>query len=156
MSTDRVSTAPVSVERTGTGAAAPPAASAGAGFLGTGWTFPVRLEEHGTVALTATGDETVRQSIWAILSTSPGERVMRPDFGCGIHDLVFGVLDAGTAGAVAGRVREALALWEPRIDVLDVFAAPDPAEPTVLLIEIDYRLRTTNSRFNLVYPFAVG
>jgi phage baseplate assembly protein W len=78
---------------------------------------------------------------------------MRPDFGCGLGDLVFGVNNAGTATAVASEVREALAVWEPRIDVLDVVASPDPDAPNVLRIEIDYRVRSTNSRFNLVYPF---
>ena len=78
---------------------------------------------------------------------------MRPDFGCGIHDAVFDVNSSGTANAAAESVREALAIWEPRIDVLDVFAAPDPAEPNLLLIEINYQVRSTNSRFNLVYPF---
>ncbi|HEV7761703.1 MAG TPA: GPW/gp25 family protein [Acidimicrobiales bacterium] len=122
-------------------------------FLGRGWDFPVRLDDHRQLRMTPDGEEGVRQSIWMILSTSPGERVMRPDFGCGLHDLVFGVNNAGTATAVARAVRQALAVWEPRIDVLDVFAAPDPAEPNLLLIEINYQVRSTNSRFNLVYPF---
>ena len=78
---------------------------------------------------------------------------MRPDFGCGLHDAVFGVNDAGTANAIARAVREALAVWEPRINVLDVYAAPDTAQPNQLLIEINYQIRSTNSRFNLVYPF---
>ena len=101
----------------------------------------------------ADGDEGIRQSIWMILGTSPGERVMRPGFGCGIHDLVFGVNNAATATAVAGAVRQALTTWEPRIDVLDVFAATDPSRPGLLVIEINYQVRSTNSRFNLVYPF---
>jgi len=122
-------------------------------FLGIGWNFPIGLDGGGQIGLTPDGEEAVRQSIWMILGTSPGERVMRPDFGCGIHDRVFDVNNAGTAGAVAAAVREALALWEPRIDVLDVYAAPDPSRPDRLLIEINYQLRSTNSRFNLVYPF---
>jgi uncharacterized protein len=126
---------------------------AGPGFFGRGWTFPVRLDAAAAVALTTSAEQAVRQSIWTILSTAPGERVMRPDYGCGIHDLVFGVLDAGTASAISDAIREALALWEPRIDVLDVYAAPDPEEPHRLLVEINYRLRSSNSRFNLVYPF---
>jgi uncharacterized protein len=121
-------------------------------FLGTGWSFPVTTDAPGQVRL-ASADESIRQSIWTILSTSPGERVMRPDFGCGMHDMVFGVNSAGTANAVAGAVRQALARWEPRIDVLDVYAAPDPAAPSRLLIEINYQVRSTNSRSNLVYPF---
>jgi len=122
-------------------------------FLGLGWNFPVDCDDGGQVELAPDGEEGVRQSIWMILGTSRGERVMRPDFGCGIHDLVFGVNDAATATAVAGAVRDALAVWEPRIDVLDVYAVPDPSRPSLLTIEINYRVRSTNSRFNLVYPF---
>ena len=122
-------------------------------FLGLGWDFPVGLDDDGQVELTPDGEEGVRQSIWMILGTSRGERVMRPDFGCGIHDMVFGVNNAATANAVAGAVRDALAVWEPRIDVLDVYAVPDPSRPSLLTIEINYQVRSTNSRFNLVYPF---
>jgi hypothetical protein len=86
------------------------------------------------------------------LSTAKGERVMRPDFGCGIHDMVFAPNNAGTRGRIEIDVREALLKWEPRIivDKLDV-SAGDRGE--LILIQIDYRVRTTNSRFNLVYPF---
>lgn len=122
-------------------------------FLGLGWNFPIGLDDGGQVELAPDGEEGIRQSIWMILGTSPGERLMRPDFGCGIHDMVFGVNNAATANAVAGAVREALAVWEPRIDVLDVYAVPDPSHPNLLLIEINYQVRSTNSRFNLVYPF---
>lgn len=125
------------------------------GFPGTGWAFPVGCDPERGVRLTADGAEAIRQSIRLILGTAPGERVMRPDFGCGIHDVVFDVNDHGTAGRASRSVREALARWEPRIDVLDVYAAPDPAERNRLLIEINYRVRSTNSRFNLVYPFYV-
>lgn len=125
------------------------------GFLGTGWAFPVGPDsedpERG-FRLTG-GAEAIRQSIRLILGTAPGERVMRPDFGCTIHDTVFQVNDAGTAGRVSRSVREALTRWEPRIDVLDVYAAPDPEDRHRLLIEINYRVRSNNSRFNLVYPF---
>ena len=123
------------------------------GFLGSGWASPVAVDGRGAVRMSAGGDEAVRHSIWTILSTSPGERVMRPDFGCGIHDHVFGVNDAATANAVSREVRNALTVWEPRIELLDVFAAPDTGDPHRLLIEINYRLRSTNSRYNLVYPF---
>ena len=121
-------------------------------FLGTGWNFPIGLDSNKQIGL-AHEEESVRQSIWMILGTSPGERVMRPEFGCGIHDLVFGVNNATTATAISEAVTEALALWEPRIDVLDVYAAADETEPNRLLIEINYQVRATNSRFNLVYPF---
>jgi len=122
-------------------------------FLGLGWNFPVEIDDDGQVKLAPDPNEGIRQSIWTILGTSPGERVMRPGFGCGLHDLVFAVNNAGTANAVAGAVREALAVWEPRIDVLEVYAAADPQQPNVLLVEINYEVRSTNSRFNLVYPF---
>lgn len=121
-------------------------------FLGRGWQFPVGLDKNGHVKV-AHADESIQQSIWTILGTSPGERAMRPEFGCGIHDLVFGVNNAGLAGRVAEAVREALVTWERRIDVLDVNAVAEPANPNVLLIEINYQVRSTNSRFNLVYPF---
>jgi phage baseplate assembly protein W len=123
-----------------------------ADFLGRGWAFPVTADATGRITMTG-ADEGVRQSIWSILSTSPGERVMRPDFGCALQDLVFAVNDDSTAEEVASAVREALALWEPRIDVLDVYAAADPTTAEVLLVEINYEVRATNSRFNLVYPF---
>jgi uncharacterized protein len=123
------------------------------GFLGVGWSYPVRVDGSGGVSLETQHEEKIRQAIWIILATARGERVMRPDFGCGIHDLVFAVNSAGTAGRVAGEVREALVQWEPRIDLLDVKARADGQAGARLLIEIDYRVRSTNNRFNLVYPF---
>lgn len=121
-------------------------------FLGIGWNFPITLDDGGQVKL-AREEEIIRQSIWMILDTSPGERVMRPDFGCGLHDLIFDVNNASTANAINVAVREALGTWEPRIDVLDVFVEPDEANPSLLLIEINYQVRATNSRYNMVYPF---
>lgn len=123
-----------------------------AGFLGTGWSYPLRRDASGDVAM-ASDEDLVAQSIWLILSTAPGERVQRPDFGCGIHELVFAPNTATTAGRVADAVRDALIRFEPRIDVLDVQTSIPAGQPTVLLIEIDYRIRATNNRFNLVYPF---
>ena len=122
-------------------------------FLGRGWSIPVALDPITGLVAFAEYQEDIRQAIRIIVETAPGERVMRPDFGCGIHDLVFGVNNATTATAVTRAVREALATWEPRIDVLDAYAAPDPSNPSVLVIEINYQVRSTNSRFNLVYPF---
>ena len=121
-------------------------------FLGTGWSFPPDVDETGQVKL-AHDEESIRQSIWMILNTSPGERLMRPDFGSNLQDLVFRVNNAGLAGAAANAVSEALAVWEPRIDVLDVNAFADKTNPNLLHIEINYQVRATNSRFNLVYPF---
>ena len=121
-------------------------------FLGMGWKFPLGVDEDGRIVMSP-DEESVSQSIWMILSTARGERVMRPDFGCGIHDLVFAPNTPGTAGQVVHEVREALVLWEPRIDVLGVDAVPDATEANLLRIAISYQVRTTNNRFNLVYPF---
>ncbi len=120
-------------------------------FLGKGWRYPVGLDGNGQVSV-ATYDESVRQAIWTILGTARGERVMRPDFGCGIHDMVFAVNNAMTAGLLAEEARQALLLWEPRADVLDVQVAPGGAGE-VLFISIRYQVRSTNNVFNLVYPF---
>lgn len=122
-------------------------------FLGTGWRLPVDCSDSRIS--TVSGEEAVAQSIWMILATARGERVMRPDFGCGIHDLVFHGVDNTIIGRVIYEVNDALTRWEPRIDVLDVSAEPDGAGNPGLLIRIDYRIRTTNNRFNLVYPFYI-
>lgn len=121
-------------------------------FFGKGWAFPIRPGPDGALALIE-DEDLVRNSLFLILSTSPGERLMRPTFGCGIHDLVFQANTAALRGEVEIRVREALVRWEPRIDVLNVHTDTSPTEPTQLLVRIDYRLRSNNSLFNLVYPF---
>ncbi|MEA5418994.1 GPW/gp25 family protein [Spirulina sp. CCNP1310] len=121
-------------------------------FLGVGWTLPVQLQGEHQIA-TAKYEQAVRQSIWAILSTARGERVMRPDFGCRIHDQVFAPNTAGTVGQIISDVESALLDWEPRIDVLDIEPVEAPGQPNLLQISINYRVRTTNNAFNLVYPF---
>ena len=118
-------------------------------FLGVGWEFPVRLDKNGKIEM-AHYKQSIRKAIVMILGTAPGERVMRPDFGCGIHNLVFAVNSAGTATRVESEVRDALILWEPRIDLIAVNASPDPDQPYVLQISIDYRVRVTNNQFNMV------
>lgn len=119
-------------------------------FLGVGWSFPV--EASGGAITLAEYEQSVRQSIWIILGTAKGERVMRPDFGCGIYDLVFETNSASTAARVAQEVRRALLLFEPRVDVLDIQVQPD-GRGEVLMISIDYQVRATNNSFNMVYPF---
>ncbi len=121
-------------------------------LLGRGVAFPMRLGPCGGLALSAE-IEKVRQSIWLILSTAPGERLMRPEFGCAIHDLVFWPNNETLHGLAVEKVREALQRWEPRIDVVDASATAHAEEPNRLLIRVDYRLRTNNSVHNLVYPF---
>jgi phage baseplate assembly protein W len=122
-------------------------------FLGTGWGFPVDLAQGQNSIRLTHNEQNIQQSIWIILSTARGERQMRPDFGCGIHDFVFGLNQQDSLGQIAAEVREALIIWEPRIEILGVTALPDQTIPTQLNIEINYQVRSTNSRFNLVYPF---
>jgi Bacteriophage baseplate protein W len=122
-------------------------------FLGTGWRFPPRVDARGSLAW-ASAEEDVEQSVWIILATARNEREMRPDFGCGIHDVVFAPNSPETRGRLADHVRTALTDWEPRIDVVSVDVTA-PAEPELLLIEIVYRVRATNTVRNLVYPFYI-
>jgi phage baseplate assembly protein W len=121
-------------------------------FLGAGWKFPVRADHNREIAMSRY-EEDIREAIWIILGTAKGERVMRPDFGCGIHDLVFAPINTTTISSVENNVREGLLRWEPRIEVIKVEARDDKASEGKLLISIDYRVRITNNRFNLVYPF---
>jgi uncharacterized protein len=120
-------------------------------FLGKGIAAPFTTDEHGAVKQ-AGYEDSVQQSVWIILGTAKGERVMRPDFGCGIHELVFDSVTAALSGRVASAVREALLRFEPRIDVRDVNVTPG-GDGEVLLISVDYEVRATNNMFNLVYPF---
>ncbi len=121
-------------------------------FLGVGWKFPVKPDHERKIAVSRY-EEDIREAIRIILGTAKGERVMRPDFGCGIHDLVFTPINATTIATVENNVREGLLRWEPRIEMIKVEARDDKASEGKLLISIDYRVRITNNRFNLVYPF---
>jgi phage baseplate assembly protein W len=124
-------------------------------IIGRGWWFPIK-PVSGRLHL-IDGEEKIRESIWIILSTSPGERVLNPEFGCGIHDLMFEPNSATLRGEVQEKVRTALQRWEPRIDVLGVRTeTPEGTDArNYLLIRIDYRIRTTNAFYNLVYPFFI-
>ena len=121
-------------------------------FLGVGWKYPVYVDANKKIAVSSY-EEDIKEAIRIILGTARGERVMRPDFGCGIHDLVFAPINAATVNQVENSVREALTVWEPRIELLKVKASSEKADKGMLPVSIDYRVRTTNSRFNLVYPF---
>jgi uncharacterized protein len=121
-------------------------------FLGVGWKFPVQVNGHGSIVMSEF-EQDIRESIRIILSTSKGERAMRPDFGCGIHDFVFASMNTTTIGLIESSVREALIRWEPRIELLSVLVSTDEAELGRLLVGVNYRVRATNNEFNLVYPF---
>ncbi|HEX7309153.1 GPW/gp25 family protein [Lentzea sp.] len=123
-------------------------------FIGRGISFPVRTDATGSVAL-VDGDREVVESIRLILATAPGERPMRPEFGCAIHDLVFAPADSTTAGQIAYEVRQSLERWEPRIDLTDVVVDFAEVASGTLLIDIRYTLRNTNDPRNLVFPFYV-
>ncbi|MBE9519267.1 MAG: GPW/gp25 family protein [Bacteroidetes bacterium] len=121
-------------------------------FLGKGWKFPVHVNKAGKIEMSAYEND-IEEAIWIILSTAKGERAMRPDFGCGIFDYIFASMNTSTITMMEASVREALVLWEPRIDISNVDVAPDSEEEGKLHISIDYRVKNTNNRFNLVFPF---
>ena len=121
-------------------------------ILGTGFGFPLRIGGRGGFPL-AREEQDVAEAITLVLATSPGERLMRPEFGCGIHDYVFAPNNASTRGAIAHQVQRALMRFEPRIDLLEVRAETTPEQQNLILIRIDYRIRANNAFHNIVYPF---
>jgi hypothetical protein len=123
-------------------------------FIGAGWAFPLRTTPASGFAL-VTGDREIIEAIQLILSTAPGERPMRPEFGCGVHDFVFDSIDASTVGRMELAIRDALDRWEPRVFVETVEFNLDYVGEGRLIIDIGYRVRATNTMRNLVYPFYV-
>ena len=121
-------------------------------IVGSGWSFPPRIDPQGGLALTNDRSELV-QAVYIILSTSPGQRVMRPTFGCRLHELVFAPNNSHTAAQARRYVEEALGMWEPRINVIQVDVNPDPRETHRLMIEIQYEVKANHDRRSLVYPF---
>lgn len=121
-------------------------------FLGIGWAFPLQIDPEGEIMMVSFEDD-IRQAIRIIIGTTLGERVMRPDFGAGLQRLVFEPVNTTTMALVKHQVEQALIDWEPRIDLDDIRVTTDPATRNLLLIEMDYRVRTTNTFYNLVYPF---
>lgn len=121
-------------------------------ILGTGWRFPLRPNARGGFAWSS-AEQDIEESIWIILGTSPGERQMLPQFGCGIHRYVFAPNSPNTRGSIAEDVRASLSTWEPRIDLTDIRVDATPDDPARLFVRIDYRVRRTNTFHNLVYPF---
>ena len=123
-------------------------------FIGAGWAFPLRTNSAGGIAL-VTHEREIEESIRLILGTAYGERPMRPEFGCGIHDEIFGLADAATFGRIAADVRRSLRRWEPRISVRNVDVTPDPEDQATLYIDIRYTIGSANDPRNLVFPFYV-
>ena len=123
-------------------------------ILGTGWRFPIGLDRRDTIALSH-HEEKIRQAILIIIGTAKGERVMRPDFGCDIHERIFNVIDAGTLTLIRADVEEALIYWEPRIEVIEITPSTQGLSSGRIDIEVDYRILFTNTAHNLVYPFYI-
>jgi phage baseplate assembly protein W len=123
-------------------------------IVGSGVAFPLQVNPRGGVAL-AGGEEDIDQALALILSTAPGERPMRPEFGCDVHDLIFDNIDAATVGKMDTAVRTALDRWEPRVEVTDVEFDLGRSADGQIVIDVTYRVRSTNHMRNLVYPFYV-
>ncbi len=123
-------------------------------FVGRGFSWPMTVDHTGSIKLTDGADDLDR-SMRIVLMTAPGERVMRPAFGCRIWDLLFEPVTPNLLGLISEAVRDALAQWEPRVVVDDVVATPDADDHGLVRVGITYRVRATNDRRNLVYPFYV-
>jgi hypothetical protein len=121
-------------------------------FIGAGWAFPLRTDATGSIAVVS-HDREIEESIRLIVGTAPGERPMRPEYGCAIHDYVFASIDPDTAGRIAAEVRASLVRWEARINVLGVDVTVDPDDRTVAFIDIRYSVSDINNPRNLVFPF---
>ena len=122
-------------------------------FLGKGWKFPVTVDTRTKNMAMSEYEQDIQEAVGIILSTSKGERVMQPDFGCDLQELVFAPMNTATLSLVESHVWEALTLWEPRIELTTVEVSAKSGYEGKLLVNIEYRVRLTNTRFNLVYPF---
>jgi uncharacterized protein len=123
-------------------------------FVGRGLSWPLEVDHTGAIRLTDTAED-IERSMRIVLMTAPGERLMRPQFGCRIWDLLFEPVTPNLLGLIAEAVREAMAQWEPRIELEDVTPAADADDGALVRVQITYRVRATNDRRNLVYPFYV-
>jgi uncharacterized protein len=121
-------------------------------IIGRGWTFPPKIDPQGRISLTSDANE-LDQAIQIILTTSPGQRVMRPTFGARLAELVFAPNNSQTAAQARRYVEEALGMWEPRIRLVQVAVGPDPENPARLMINIEYEVKATHDRRSLVHPF---
>ncbi|RWO22186.1 GPW/gp25 family protein [Mesorhizobium sp.] len=122
-------------------------------WLGTGWSYPIRADAANGAPALSSYERDIREALLIIIGTARGERVMRPDFGCGIHTLVFDVIDVAMLTRVESEVRESIVKYEPRVELMGVGADPFEAASGLLKIELEYRVRQTNQTGNLVYPF---
>jgi phage baseplate assembly protein W len=122
-------------------------------IIGTGWKFPIKVNARGGLSWSS-GADRIRDAIWIVLGTSPGERVMRPSFGVGAKDYVFEPNSSGSQTRLASAIREALTRWEPRVELVSVDVR-EGDEPSLVNVTIDYTIRSTNELYNLVFPLYV-
>lgn len=124
-------------------------------FLGCGWKYPVQFSQWPHQAVMVKGEEDIRESLWILLSTTPGERVMRPGYGCRLQRFMFQDLTTSLITEIADEVATAILRWESRIDVIaiSVNPDPDPDQFSLVHIHVEYAIRRTNERSNLVFPF---
>ena len=122
-------------------------------FLGRGWKFPVGVDPQTERISMSEYEQDIQESIRILLATAPGERLMRPDFGCGIHHLVFATISRATIGLFESRVREAIIKFEARIEVISLDVSTREADKGKLEVRLTYLVRETNNEFNFVFPF---
>lgn len=121
-------------------------------ILGNGWKFPIGIDIYGNIAMSSY-EKSIEESIKIILNTTPGERVMHPDFGCKINEIIFFPNSSRTVSLAIHYIEEAIVKWEPRVILKSVTGEPDPDNPVKINISIDYEIRSVNTFFNMVYPF---
>lgn len=126
------------------------------GFLGTGFKFPVQVDPNTGRMKTSSHEEDIKEAIGIILNTRRGERVMNPDFGCGVHEFAFGTADFTTLSLVRREVIDALIMWEPRIESVEVTVDDSQGEVGQIIINISYIVRSTNNPYNLVFPYYIN
>lgn len=124
-------------------------------FLGRGWKFPVAVDPATGRILMSEGEEDIAEAIRLIVWTAKGERVMRPDFGCGIHEYVFERTDPTTVSLMVESVKDAIMRWEPRVHEVEVDVQSDSQDDGRLQIHVQYTVRSTNNLYNQVYPFYI-
>lgn len=126
------------------------------GFLGTGFKFPIQVDPSTGRMKTSSHEEDIKEAIGIILNTRKGERVMNPDFGCGIHEYAFGTADFTTLSLMRKEIIDTLVMWEPRIDEIEVTVDDSQSEVGKIIINISYVVRATNNPFNLVFPYYIN
>jgi len=126
------------------------------GFLGTGFKFPIQVDPSTGRMKTSSHEEDIKEAIGIILNTRKGERVMNPDFGCGIHEYAFGTADFTTLSLMRKEIIDALVMWEPRIDEIEVTIDDSQIDTGKIIISISYVVRSTNNPFNLVFPYYIN